>query len=210
MLRVVEEVDRISKRRRRLRSVGMPHPWEPRHMRLAGVRFAEAVGDRAGRRNVALGVIKHLWRSPVPFLGFYPPEGVRVTENRSYSPTSPRLVDDSEYLAGVEAHKNAFARDLEGCMIPGGSLPGYFEVPTDEGWRITIDLPGRRLGLADAWGVSSESEVVGDLAPFVWAYRHSGFCIVTLYDRDIDALRDDLLFTAKRRGVELRWGRKAA
>jgi hypothetical protein len=48
------------------------------------------------------------------------------------------------------------------------------------------------------------------MAPFVWAYRNSGFCVVTLYDKDIGALRDDLLFVAKREGVELRWRRKAA
>jgi hypothetical protein len=52
--------------------------------------------------------------------------------------------------------------------------------------------------------------VVGDLAPFAWAYRNSGFCVVTLYDKDINALRDDLLFVAKREGVELRWRRSAA
>jgi len=44
----------------------------------------------------------------------------------------------------------------------------------------------------------------------VWAYRHCDFCIVTIYDKDTDALRDDLLFVAKREGVELRWGRTAA
>jgi hypothetical protein len=33
---------------------------------------------------------------------------------------------------------------------------------------------------------------------------------VTLYDKDLDALRDDLLFVAKREGVELRWRRTAA
>ena len=78
----MEEIRRISRRRRRLRTVGEPQPWEPRHMCLAGMRFAEAVGDPRGRRNVTLGVIQHLWRSPVPFVGFYPPEGVRVTEGR--------------------------------------------------------------------------------------------------------------------------------
>lgn len=179
-------------------------------MGLAGMRFAEFVGDPAGRRNVALGVIQHLWRSPVPFVGFYPPEGVRVTRQRLYVPSPPRLVDDTDYLAGVEAHKRAFARDLQDGMVPAGNLTGYFEVPTDEGWRIALDLPENRLVLVDAWGMGAENAVVGDLAPFVWAYRHSGFCIVTLYDRDIDALRDDLLFVAKREGVELRWGRRAA
>jgi len=179
-------------------------------MRLAGTRFAESVGDPSGRRNVTLGVIQHLWRSPVPFVGFYPPEGVRVTEQRSYLPAPPRLVDDADYLVGVEAHKKAFARDLQDGMVPAGNLPGYFEVPTDEGWRMALDLAEGRLGLADAWGMGSEAAVVGDLAPFVWAYRNSGFCIVTLYDKDIGALRDDLLFVAKREGVELRWGRKAA
>lgn len=179
-------------------------------MGLAGMRFAESVGDPAGRRNVALGVIQHLWRSPVPFVGFYPPEGIRVTLQRLYVPSPPRLVDDTDYLAGVEAHKRAFARDLKDGMVPSGSLTGYFEVPTDEGWRIALDLPENRLALVDAWGMGSENTVVGDLAPFVWAYRHSGFCIVTLYDRDFGALRDDLLFVAKREGVELRWGRKAA
>lgn len=179
-------------------------------MRLAGIRFAESVGDPAGRRNVTLGVIQHLWRSPVPFVGFYTPEGVAVTEHRHYAPAPPRLVDDTDYLVGVEAHKQAFARDLEGAMLPAGSLMGYFDVPTDEGWRIALDLPESRLALVDPWGMGSESDVVGDLAPFVWAYRHCGFCIVTLYDKDIHALRDDLLFVAKREGVELRWGRKAA
>jgi hypothetical protein len=74
-------------------------------MQLAGTRFAESVGDPRGRRNVTLGVIQHLWRSPVPFVGFYPPEGVVVTESRTYVPAPPRLVDDTEYLARLEAHK---------------------------------------------------------------------------------------------------------
>jgi hypothetical protein len=38
-------------------------------MRLAGARFAEPVGDPRGRRNVTLGVIQHLWRCPVLFVG---------------------------------------------------------------------------------------------------------------------------------------------
>ena len=67
-----------------------------------------------------------------------------------------------------------------------------------------------RLGLADAWGMASEAVLAGDVAPFVWAYRNSGFCVVTLYDKDIGALRDDLLFVAKREGLELRWRPKAA
>ena len=179
-------------------------------MRLAATRFAETVGDPRGRRNVTLGVIQHLWRSPVPFVGFYPPEGVVVTEGRPYLPAPPRLVDDTEYLAGVEAHKRAFARDLQEGMIPSGRLPGYFELSTEEGWRITLDLAGRRLGLTDGWGMASEAAVVGDLAPFAWAYRNSGFCAVTVYDKDINALRDDLLFVAKREGLELRWRRTAA
>ncbi|MBA2782220.1 MAG: hypothetical protein H0T74_04755, partial [Rubrobacteraceae bacterium] len=79
-------------------------------MKLAGMRFADAADDPAGRRNVTLGVIQHLWRSPVPFVGFYPPEGARVTKERSYSPASPRHIDDTEYLAGVEAHKRATRR----------------------------------------------------------------------------------------------------
>jgi hypothetical protein len=179
-------------------------------MRLAGTRFAESTGKPSARRNVTLGVIQHLWRSPVPFVGFYTPEGVKVTQHRRYAPASPRTVDDTDYLAGVEAHKQAFARDLQDGMVPSGSLRGYFEVPTDEGWRIVLDLAEGRLELADAWGLSSESRVVGDLAPFVWAYRNTGFCIVTIYDKDIGALRDDLLFVAKREGVELRWRRTAA
>lgn len=179
-------------------------------MRLAGMRFAESVGKPLERRNVTLGVIQHLWRSPVPFVGFYPPEGVKVTENRLYTPAPPKTVDDTDYLAGVEAHKKAFARDLEDAMVPAGRLPGYFEVPTDQGWRIVLDLARARLGLADAWGMNSERRIVGDLAPFAWAYRNCGFCIVTLYDKDIGALRDDLLFVAKREGVELRWRRTAA
>ena len=179
-------------------------------MRLANLRYAESLGDVRGRRNVTLGVIQHLWRSPVPFVGFYAPEGVKVTENRLYTPAPPKLVDDSEYLAGVEAHKRAFAHDLKEGMIPSGMLPGYFELATDGGWRISLDLAGQRLALADGWGMASDASVVGDLAPFVWAYRNSGFCVVTLYDKDINALRDDLLFVAKREGVELRWRRSAA
>lgn len=179
-------------------------------MKLDGVRFAETVGDPAGRRNVALGVVRHLWRSPVPFVGFYPPEGVRVTEVRNYVPAPPRQVDDTEYLAGVEAHKKGFAGDLEASMVPAGSLNGYFEIPADEGWRISLDLAGRRLALADAWGLATEAAVVGDFAPFVWAFRNTGFCVVSVYDKDIAAVRDDLLFFAKREGVELRWRRKAA
>lgn len=179
-------------------------------MRLAGMRFAESVGRAGERRNVTLGVVKHLWRSPVPFIGFYPPEGVRVTENRTYAPAPPKLVDDSRYLLGVEEHKKAFAEDLGKTMVPSGSLRGYFEVPTDEGWRLELDLVSRELGLCDAWGMSSRRRVSGDLAPFVWAFRHSEFCLVTIYDKDIDALRDDLLFVAKREGVELRWRSSAA
>jgi hypothetical protein len=206
----VEEIKRISKRRRRLRTVGEPHPWEPRHMKLAGIRYAESLGDVRGRRNVTLGVIKHLWRSPVPFVGFYAPEGVKVTENRLYTPAPPRLVDDSEYLAGVEAHKRAYARDLEGTMLPAGNLPGYFEVPTDEGWHVVVDLAQKHLELADAWGLTTTASVVGDLAPFVWAYRHCSFCIITLFDKDLGEVRDDLLFVAKRHGVKLRWRWSAA
>jgi hypothetical protein len=179
-------------------------------MRLAAMSFAESVGEPVERRNVTLGVIQHLWRSPVPFIGFYPPEGVRVTEHRLYTPAPPKTVDDTDYLAGVEAHKKAFAKDLENAMVPVGRLPGYFEVPTDEGWRITLNLAEGHLGLSDAWGMNSERRVTGDLAPFAWAYRNCDFCIVTIYDKDIGALRDDLLFVAKRVGVELRWHRTAA
>ena len=179
-------------------------------MKLAGIRLADSVGNPDERRNVTLGVVKHLWRSPVPFLGFYPPEGVKVTENRLYTPAPPRLVDDSRYLIGVEEHKKAFAEDLGKTMLPSGSLRGYFEVPTDEGWRLELDLVERELELCDAWGMSSRRRVSGDLAPFVWAYRHSGFCLVTIYDKDINALRDDLLFVAKRKGVELLWRHNAA
>lgn len=179
-------------------------------MKLAATRYAESMGDARGRRNVTLGVIQHLWRSPVPFVGFYPPEGVKVMENRLYTPAAPKLVDDVDYLAGAEAHKKVFARDLERTMLPAGNLPGYFEVPTDEGWRIVVDLAEKRLELSDAWGIVTAAEVVGDLAPFVWAYRHCGFCVLTLFDKDLGGLRDDLLFVAKRRGVELRWRSTAA
>ena len=179
-------------------------------MRLAGTRYAESLGDARGRRNVTLGVIQHLWRSPVPFVGFYTPEGVKVTEHRFYAPAPPRLVDDAEYLAGIEAHKRAYARDLEGTMLPVGNLPGYFEVPTDEGWRIVVDLVEKCLKLSDAWGLATVARVVGDLAPFVWAYKYCGFCILTIYDKDIGELRDDLLFVAKRQGIELHWRRTAA
>ncbi len=159
---------------------------------------------------MALGVIKHLWRSSVPFVGFFAPEGAKVTEHRLYTPAPPKLVDDVEYLAGVEAHKRAYARDLENTMLPAGNLPGYFEVPTEEGWRIVVDLVGKRIELSDAWGLATMAGVVGDLAPFVWAYRHCGFCLLTIYDKDLNEIRDDLLFVAKRQGVELRWHRTAA
>lgn len=179
-------------------------------MRLSGMRLAEALGNPSEDRNLSFGVIRHLWRSPVPFVGFYPPEGVEVTENRLYVPTPPRLVDDTEYLAGAERHKQAYARELEQAMNPSGSLRGYFEVPTDAGWRFAVDLAGRSVKLEDGRGKVLRRSVSGDLAPFVWAYRHSGFCIITVYDKDTDALRDDLLFFAKREGVEIRWRRKAA
>jgi hypothetical protein len=179
-------------------------------MRLASTSYAESLGDARGRRNVTLGVIQHLWRSPVPFVGFYAPEGVQVTEHRVYTPAPPKLVDDSEYLAGIEAHKKAYARDLEGTMLPSGNLPGYFGVPTDEGWWILVDLAEKRLELADAWGMATTAPMVGDLAPFVWAYKHCEFCVLTLYDKDLEEIRDDLLFVAKRQGVELRWRRTAA
>ncbi|MDP8952025.1 MAG: hypothetical protein M3N18_07280 [Actinomycetota bacterium] len=206
----MEEVKRITKRRRRRPKTGEPHPWEPRHMRLAGTRYAESLGDARGRRNVTLGVIQHLWRAPVPFVGFYAPEDIKVTEHRLYTPAPPKLVDDVEYLAGIEAHKKAYARDLEDTMLPAGNLPGYFEVPTDEGWRIAVELAEKRLELSDAWGFSTGTKVIGDLAPFVWAYKHCGFCILTLYDKDLEEIRDDLLFVAKRQGIELRWRQTAA
>ncbi len=179
-------------------------------MKLAGTRYAESLGDARGRRNVTLGVIQHLWRSPVPFVGFYAPEGVRVTEHRVYTPAPPRLVDDTEYLAGIEAHKKSYAQDLQDTMLPAGNLPGYFEVPTDEGWRILVDLAEKHIELSDAWELSTGAGVVGDLAPFVWSYRHCGFCILTLFDKDLGGIRDDLLFVAKRQGIELRWRRTAA
>src|SRR5829696_5988822 len=140
----MEEISRITKRRRRLRTVGEPHPWEPRHMRLTAMRIAESVGEPAERRNVTLGVIQHLWRSPVPFIGFYPPEGVKVTENRLYTSAPPRSVDDTDYLAGVEA----------------------------------------------------------DVAPIACAYCTSDFCVGIIYDKDIEALRDDILVVAKSASVE--------
>jgi hypothetical protein len=82
---------------------------------------------------VTLGVIQHLWRSPVPFVWFYLPEGVKVTEHRLYTPAPPKIVDDAEYLVGVETHKRSFAKDLQDAMIPAENLPGYFEVPTRGG-----------------------------------------------------------------------------
>jgi hypothetical protein len=177
-------------------------------MRLQGMRYAEARGGV--RRNVVLGVIQHLWRAPVAFIGFYVPEGVQITESRVYVPESPRLVDDSEYLAGVEAHKRAFAGDLSSSMLLSDGLPGYFDVPVDSGWQVSLNLAERELELVDAWGLASRAEVVGDLAPFAWAYRKCGFCVMTLYDKDIGDLRDDLLFVAKREGVELRWQQRVA
>jgi hypothetical protein len=179
-------------------------------MRLSAVRFAETIGDARGRRNAALGVVSHLWRSPVPFVGFYAPEGIKIAGRRHYVPAPPRTVDDTEYLLGVEAHKRAFAEDLQGTMLPAGSLPGYFEVPTDEGWRVVVDLVDKRLELSDAWGLRSDAAVVGNLEPFVWAYRRCGFCLVSLFDKDVGQLRDDLLFVAKRGGVDLRTRRTAA
>jgi hypothetical protein len=180
-------------------------------MRLSNTRCAESVvRDERARRNVTLGVIRHLWRSPVPFVGFYPPEGVQVTEHRLYVPAPPKLVDDTDYLTGIEAHKRAFARDLEQTMLPAGNLPGYFEVPTDEGWKVLVDVADKRVELSDAWGMTSGAGVAGDLAPFMWAYRRCGFCILTIFDKDLEQIRDDLLFVAKRRGVELRLRRTAA
>lgn len=179
-------------------------------MRLNNVRYADTAGVPDSRRNVTLGVVQHLWRSPVPFIGFYPPEGTPVIEGRVYTPEAARRVDDAEYLWGVEEHKRAFARDLADTMLGAGSLPGYFEVPTDEGWRVVLDLVGSQLEMVDAWNLSTTSRLVGDPAPFVWAYRHSGFCLLSVYDRDIGSLRDDLLFFAKRDGVELLLNRSAA
>jgi len=179
-------------------------------MRLDNVRYAEALGNPDALRNVTLGVVQHLWRSPVPFIGFYPPEGVPVVAGRVYTPETARRVDDAEYLWGVEEHKRAFARDLAETMFSTDRLPGYFEVPTDEGWRVVLDLAGSRLEMVDAWNFSTTGRMTGDPAPFVWAYRHSGFCLLSVYDRDIGSLRDDLLFFAKREGVELRWNRGAA
>ena len=179
-------------------------------MKLSNARLADTIGEVGGRRNATLGVIQHLWRAPVPFVGFYAPEGQKVTENRLYTPAPPRLVDDTEYLAGVEAHKKAYAADLQATMLSAGNLPGYFEVPMDEGWSVVVDLAEKRLELTDAWDLSTSAGVVGDLEPFVWAYRRCGFCIITVFDKDIGQIRDDLLFFAKREGVELRWDREAA
>ena len=179
-------------------------------MKLSNTRVAETIGEVGGRRNVALGVIHHLWRAPVPFVGFYAPEGQKVTEGRLYTPSPPKRVDDTEYLAGVEAHKRAYAADLQATILSAGSLPGYFEVPTDEGWSVVVDLAEKRLDLTDAWDLRTSAGVVGDLEPFVWAYRRCGFCILTVFDKDLGEIRDDLLFFAKREGVELRWDRKAA
>lgn len=179
-------------------------------MKLSNTRLAETIGEVGGRRNATLGVIRHLWRAPVPFVGFYTPEGQKVTENRLYTPAPPKLVDDTEYLAGVEAHKKAYAADFRATMLSAGNLPGYFEVPMDEGWSVVVDLAEKRLELKDAWDLSTSAGVVGDLEPFVWAYRRCGFCILTIFDKDIGQLRDDLLFFAKREGVELRWDREAA
>ena len=179
-------------------------------MKLSNTRFAETIGEVGGRRNVALGVIRHLWRAPVPFVGFYAPEGQKVTEGRFYTPAPPKLVDDTEYLAGVEAHKKAYAADLQATVLSAGTLPGYFEVPTDEGWSVDLDIVEKRLELTDAWDLHTSAGVVGDLEPFVWAYRRCGFCILTIFDKDLGGIRDDLLFFAKREGVELHRGRKAA
>lgn len=179
-------------------------------MRLENVRYAETAGSPEARRNVTLGVVQHLWRSPVPFIGFYPPEGVPMVGGRVYTPETARRVDDAEYLWGVEEHKRSFARDLGQTMLGSGRLPGYFEVPTDEGWRVVLDLAGSRVEMVDAWNLSTSSRVMGDLAPFVWAYRQTGFCLLSVYDRDIGSLRDDLLFFAKRDGLELLWNRTAA
>ena len=151
-----------------------------------------------------------MWRAPGPFVGFYAPGGQKMTEGRLYTPAPPKLVDDTEYLAGVEAHKKAYAADLQATILPAGNLPGYFEVPTDEGWGVVLDLVEKRLDLTDAWGLCTSAGLVGDLEPFVWAYRRCGFCILTIFDKDLGGLRDDLLFFAKREGVELRWDRKAA
>ena len=171
-------------------------------MRLTAMRFAESVGAcGAPQRDARRDTAPLAFACPVHRV--LPARGGKVTENRLYTPAPPRSVDDTDYLAGVEAHKRAFAKDLENAMVPAGRLPGYFEVPTDEGWRITLELAEGRLELADAWGMNSEREVAGDLAPFAWAYRNCDFCIVTIYDKDIGALRDDLLFVAKRAGVDL-------
>lgn len=209
----MENVPKITKRKRRLRKEDEPHPWEPRHMKLKATRYAETVGGQPrGRRNVTLGVIQHLWRSPVPFVGFYPPEGVKLTTGkRIYTPSPPRHIDDTEYLAAIDAHKKLFARDLMEAMIPSGkSLFGYFEAPTDEGWKFSLDLIERRLEMSDPWGISTDRRLTGDIAPFVWAFKNCGFTIVTIYDKDIEAVRDDLLFVAKRDGIVLDWGGKAA
>lgn len=188
--------------------MGEPHPWEPRHMKLRVMRLADSPCDPSGGSNLTLGIIRHLWRSPVPFLGFYPPEGVRVTGGRPYIPGSTRLADDAEYLAGVEEHKRAFALELRESMSPGGRLAGYYDVHAERGWGLLLDLPQQTLEISGGFEVSAA--MPGDLAPFVWAYRRSGFCMITVYDRDLESVRDDLLFVAKYEGLDLRWGPTAA
>ena len=111
-----------------------------------GNALRRVVGEPAERRNVTLGGDTAPLAFACPVHRVLPARGVKVTENRLYTPAPPRSVDDTDYLAGVEAHKRAFAKDLENAMVPAGRLPGYFEVPTDEGWRITLELAEGRLG----------------------------------------------------------------
>jgi hypothetical protein len=132
-----------------------------------------------------------------------------VTGDRPYVPGSTRLVDDAEYLAEVEWHKRGFALSLREIMFPGERLAGYYDVHAEEEWGVVIDLPQQMLEVSGG-GFEVSTHVVGDLAAFVWAYRRSRFCMLTVYDRDLESVRDDLLFMAKCEGIKLRWRHAAA
>ena len=139
-------------------------------MRLAGTRCAEAVGDPRARRNVALGVIQHLWRSPVPFVGFYPPEGVRVTQSRRYVPMKLRAgLFPIVNFAGQLWFPLFFLAIITGLATPMGHLFVELAVIAFAGvlafhvvtLPVEINASTRAYGILTRYGILSRGEADG-------------------------------------------------
>ena len=87
-------------------------------------------------------------------------------------------------------------------------MPGYFEVPTDEGWRITLELAEGRLELADAWGMNPRGST-GISRPSLGPTA-TATSVSSPSTTKTSAPCATTFFVAKRAGVDLRWRRSAA